>query len=103
MLNEVTAPIAALHPLPGRATRYFRFPGGCHDTAALTAIAPASVKVAGNDVINGDAFCDAADVIVDRTLTKDTGGSLIGMHLVGPNAPQTATALPRVLAGLRAL
>jgi peptidoglycan/xylan/chitin deacetylase (PgdA/CDA1 family) len=102
MLNEVTAPIAALHRLSGRATRYFRFPGGCHDTAALTAIAPASVTVAGFDVFSGDAFCDSADVIVDRTLTKVTGGSIIVMHLGGPNAPQTATALPRVLAGLRA-
>jgi peptidoglycan/xylan/chitin deacetylase (PgdA/CDA1 family) len=101
MLGEVIDPIVTLHRLTGRATRYFRFPGGCHDAVSLAAIRPAGVTVIGFDVFSGDAFCDSADVIVDRTLAQVTGGSIIVMHLGGPNAPETANALPRVIAGLR--
>lgn len=101
MLEEVIDPITTLHRLTGRATRYFRFPGGCYDAAALAAVRPAGVTIVGFDVVSGDAFCDSADVIVDHTLAQATGGSIIVMHLGGPNAPQTANALPRVAAGLR--
>lgn len=101
MLDEVLRPITTLHRLTGRATRYFRFPGGCHDATALSAVRAAGITVVGFDVVSGDAFCDSADVIVDQTLARATGGSIIVMHLGGPNAPQTANALPRVVAGLR--
>jgi peptidoglycan/xylan/chitin deacetylase (PgdA/CDA1 family) len=103
MLEEVTRPIELLRTMTSRYTRYFRFPGGCYDDTALRAIAQAAVTVVHADVVSGDAFCDSADKIVDQTLSQVTGGSIILMHLNGgPNAPQTANALPRVLDGIRA-
>ncbi|MGX1759505.1 polysaccharide deacetylase family protein [Streptomyces lydicus] len=101
MLEEVVRPIEHLRKTTPRYTRYFRFPGGCYDETALRAIAPAAVTVVDFDVVSGDAFCDSADQIVEQTLDRATNGSIILMHLGGPNAPQTANALPRVLDGLR--
>jgi peptidoglycan/xylan/chitin deacetylase (PgdA/CDA1 family) len=40
----------------GHQTRYFRFPGGCYDQAALAAIAPAHAVVVQYDDVGGDAF-----------------------------------------------
>jgi peptidoglycan/xylan/chitin deacetylase (PgdA/CDA1 family) len=86
------------HPTP-----YFRFPGGCYDQTALDAITPARVVVVQYDVASGDAFATSADAIVTTALRSATNGSIVVMHLTGGNtAPLTATALPRVVNGLRA-
>ncbi|MFJ6895203.1 polysaccharide deacetylase family protein [Streptomyces hokutonensis] len=104
MLEEVVRPIERLRNTTPRYTRYFRFPGGCYDETALRAISSAAVTVVDFDVVSGDAFCDSADTIVEQTLSRATNGSIILMHLNGgPNAPQTANALPRVIDGIRAI
>ena len=85
------------HPTP-----YFRFPGGCHDQAALDAIAPTGVVVVQYDVASGDAFGTSVDAIVSTVMHSTTNGSIVVMHLTGGNtAPLTAPALPRVVNGLR--
>jgi peptidoglycan/xylan/chitin deacetylase (PgdA/CDA1 family) len=100
MHTEVMRPIATLHELTGRASRYFRFPGGCYTPAALRTVLDAGVTVVHWDVESGDAFNDCSDDIVDRVVTSVRPGSIVLFHIGGPNAPRTAEALPRILRAL---
>jgi peptidoglycan/xylan/chitin deacetylase (PgdA/CDA1 family) len=97
MSAEMTQPIATLAKLTGRTSRLFRFPGGCHTDEALAVARDAGVTVVHWDVESGDAFCESADVIVDKVAAGVRPGSIVLCHLGGPNAPRTADALPRIL------
>lgn len=85
----------------GRQTRYFRFPGLCHDGTALTALAPLGLTVVDGDVISGDPFATAWQPIVRAVLTRVSPGSIIILHVTEANAAMTDEALPHILAGLR--
>ncbi|WP_428963843.1 polysaccharide deacetylase family protein [Micromonospora fluostatini] len=102
--RELTADAArtfdVIAPYGGRQTRYFRFPGLCHDRAALDALAPLGVTVVDGDVISGDPFAKAWRPIVRAVLSKVQPGSVIVLHVTEANAPMTDEALPHILAGL---
>jgi peptidoglycan/xylan/chitin deacetylase (PgdA/CDA1 family) len=83
-------------------TRYFRFPGGCYDQAALTAIAPAGCTAVEYDDVSGDAFGTDARRIADDTVAQAKPGSIVVLHITQANAPQTAKALPTIIARLHA-
>jgi len=96
--SEALLAAATLHP-----TRYFRFPGGCYDRAALAAIASTGVTVVQWDVASGDAFGHSVRAIVRNVLSSTQPGSIVVMHITGGNtAPLTAEALPQIVDGLRA-
>jgi peptidoglycan/xylan/chitin deacetylase (PgdA/CDA1 family) len=101
VLDEVRRPMAMLASLTDRATRYFRFPGLCHDDAALAALAPLGVTVVDGDS-SGDAGGRSVDAVVDQTLRAARPGAILVLHLNGGDAaPLTDDALPRILDGLR--
>ncbi len=84
-------------------TPYFRFPGGCHDKAAVRAVLAAGVTPVQWDVISGDAFGHDPHAISRHVLASVRGGSIVIMHLNGaPTAPSTHAALPSIIRGLRA-
>ncbi|MDG4764254.1 polysaccharide deacetylase family protein [Solwaraspora sp. WMMD406] len=103
--NAMTADVAktfeVIEPYGGRQTRYFRFPGLCHDGAALAALAPLGVTVVDGDVISGDPFATAWQPIVDAVLSRVQPGSVVVLHVTEANAAMTDEALPHILAGLR--
>lgn len=84
-------------------TPYFRFPGGCHDEAAVRAVLAAGVTPVQWDVISGDAFGHDPRAITRTVVKEAKGGSIVVMHLNGaPTAPETHAALPGIITGLRA-
>jgi peptidoglycan/xylan/chitin deacetylase (PgdA/CDA1 family) len=100
--DEVRRPMRTLEGFTDRATRYFRFPGLCHDEAVLTALGPLGVTVVDGDS-SGDAGGRSVDAIVDQTLRTARPGSIIVLHLSGGDAaPLTDEALPAILDGLHA-
>lgn len=102
MAADVERTFGVLESLGGNQTRYFRYPGLCHDERALEALAPLGVTVVDGDVVSGDPFAEASQPIVDAVLGKAKAGSVVIMHIGGPNAPQTHKALPGIVEGLRA-
>jgi peptidoglycan/xylan/chitin deacetylase (PgdA/CDA1 family) len=101
MLDEVREPIETLSGFTDRATRWFRFPGLCHDEAALEALAPLGITAVDGES-SGDAGGRSVDAIVDQTLRSARPGSILVFHLNGGDAaPLTDEALPRILDGLR--
>ncbi|WP_307871412.1 polysaccharide deacetylase family protein [Micromonospora sp. M61] len=104
-VNELRGDVAktfeVIKPYGGRQTRYFRFPGLCHDAATLDALAPLGVTVVDGDVVSGDPFATAWKPLVRAVLDHVRPGSVVIMHVTEANAAMTDEALPHILAGLR--
>ncbi len=100
--EDVAHTFRLIEPLGGRQTRYFRFPGGCYDEAALRALGPLGVMVIQWDVVSGDPFATAAAPIVHAVLSQVKPGSIVVMHITEGNAQFTDEALPPILDGIRA-
>lgn len=101
MAADVERSFSVLAPYGGHQTRYFRFPGGCYDQAALAAIAPAHAVVVQYDIVGGDAFSHDTATIVDSVLNHAHDGAIVVMHITKANAPNTAEALPQIISGLQ--
>ncbi|GAA2718146.1 polysaccharide deacetylase family protein [Micromonospora olivasterospora] len=100
MAADVARTFDVIAPYGGRQTRYFRFPGLCHDQVALTALAPLGVTVVDGDVVSGDPFAKSWRPIVAAVLSRVRPGSVVVLHVTEANAPMTDEALPHILAGL---
>ncbi|SIM70562.1 Peptidoglycan/xylan/chitin deacetylase, PgdA/CDA1 family [Micromonospora cremea] len=101
MTEDAAKTFELIEPYGGRQTRYFRFPGLCHDAAALSALAPLGLTVVDGDVVSGDPFATAWEPIVRAVLDNVRPGSVVIMHVTEANAAMTDEALPHILAGLR--
>ena len=100
MTEDVAKTFRIVEAHGGRQTRYFRFPGLCHDQAALGALAPLGLTVVDGDVVSGDPFATAYQPIVRAVLSTVKPGSVVIMHVTEANARYTDEALPLILAGL---
>jgi peptidoglycan/xylan/chitin deacetylase (PgdA/CDA1 family) len=98
--GEVMATFAKIRPYGGHQTNFFRFPGLCHDAAALTALTPTYVTAVDGDVVSGDPGATAAAPIVNAVLSRVRPGSIVVMHITKDNARFTDQALPAILDGL---
>jgi peptidoglycan/xylan/chitin deacetylase (PgdA/CDA1 family) len=101
MTSDVDKTFDVIGRYGGHQTRFFRFPGLCHDRAALDALAPLGVTVVDGDVVSGDPFATAWQPIVRAVLSAARPGSVVVLHVTEANAPMTDEALPHILAGLR--
>jgi peptidoglycan/xylan/chitin deacetylase (PgdA/CDA1 family) len=102
MAADVEHSFTVLAPFGGRQTRYFRFPGGCYDTAALRAIAATHATVIQYDDVADDPFNDDTTAITNGVLRQAHDGAIVVLHITQANAPRTADALPAIIDGLRA-
>ncbi len=102
MAADVEHSFAVLAPFGGHQTRYFRFPGGCYDTAALRAIARTHATVIQYDDVADDPFNDDTAAITGGVLRQAHDGAIVVLHITQANAPRTADALPAIIDGLRA-
>ena len=81
---------------------YFRFPGLCFGAGDVETIEAQGYTVIGGDVYGGDGFEKRPAKIVSNVLTHVRPGSIVILHMHGgPNAPETANALPDVISKLR--
>ncbi|MDR6320866.1 polysaccharide deacetylase family protein [Actinoplanes couchii] len=101
MTEDVAKTFRVLEPFGGRQTRYFRFPGLCHDAAARKALAPLGVTIIDGDVVSGDPFARGPSPVVNAVLDQVKPGSIVIMHVTEANAQYTDDALPAILAGLK--
>jgi peptidoglycan/xylan/chitin deacetylase (PgdA/CDA1 family) len=102
MAADVERSFQVLGRYSAHPTRYFRFPGGCYNAAALAAIAPVGCTVVEYDDVSGDAFGDNPARITADTVRQARPGSIVVLHITEANAPKTAIALPAIVRQLRA-
>jgi peptidoglycan/xylan/chitin deacetylase (PgdA/CDA1 family) len=84
----------------GRQPAYFRPPQGDVDPAVLRAVSAAGYTAVLWSVDALDALKPGVDYIVDRVVRRAEPGAIIRLH-ADDGAPQTAAALPGILAGLQ--
>jgi peptidoglycan/xylan/chitin deacetylase (PgdA/CDA1 family) len=99
---EITKTQDILHALTGKLPTMFRFPGLCknaHDDATVISL---GLKVNDGNLVSGDAFARDAARIAKHVVDAAVDGSVVVMHLGGPNAPATAEALRMIVPSLRA-
>jgi peptidoglycan/xylan/chitin deacetylase (PgdA/CDA1 family) len=101
MAADVEHSFAVLAPFGGHETRYFRFPGGCYDTAALRAIADTHATVVQYDDVADDPFNANTAAITANVLRQAHDGAIVVLHITQANAPRTADALPAIITSLR--
>lgn len=102
MLEEVTRAVRILDRHDEGATRYFRFPGGCHDRTALHRTAPAGVTAIGIDIAAGDGFADDAEAIARTVTDAARPGAIVTLHMNGGDiAPRTDEAVRSIVRELR--
>jgi peptidoglycan/xylan/chitin deacetylase (PgdA/CDA1 family) len=102
MAADVERSFSVLAPFGGHQTRYFRFPGGCYDTAALRAVAPTHATVIQYDDVADDPFNNDTAAITSGVLRQAHDGAIVVLHITQANAPHTADALPAIIDGLHA-
>ncbi len=99
---EVSETQSILTRLTGKAPTLFRYPGLCknaHDDAIVTS---QGLRINDGNLVSGDAFNRNADGIARRVISSAKDGSVVVMHLGGPNAPATTDALRKIVPALRA-
>jgi peptidoglycan/xylan/chitin deacetylase (PgdA/CDA1 family) len=83
--------------------KYFRFPGLCSDAEAVKTVEDQGYVVIGGDVDGADAFERNSKWVVSDVVANVRPGSIVVLHMHGgPNAPETAVALPDIIKKLRA-
>ena len=97
-IDDTDAVIAAI---TGRQPRFFRFPAGSYDAAALATAEATGHKVVHWTFASGDPVRGLApDHLSQWVLSKVRPGSILIFHVNG-RAPATGQALPGILAELR--
>lgn len=88
--------------ITGRTPRYFRFPAGNYDAASLARVEADGHRVVHWTFASGDPMRGLSPEKLEQwVLYKTRPGSILIFHING-RAPETAQALPRIIAALKA-
>jgi len=101
--DEVAKTDALLTQYAASHKKYFRFPGLCSDAQAMKTVEGEGYTAIGGDVDGADAFEKSPKWVAAAVVAHVRPGSIVVLHMHGgPNAPATASALPDIIAKLRA-
>jgi hypothetical protein len=91
----------AIERVTGLTPKFFRFPGGCYDRAALDTVHAAGLIPVQWNVNSIDAFNAYPQQIAATVLNGVKPGSIVVMHLIRGNAPSSAAALRLIIPALQ--
>lgn len=99
---EIAETQSVLKKLTGKAPTLFRFPGLCKNAHDDAIVASLGLRINDGNLVSGDAFSHNAGRIARHVIADARNGSVVVMHLGGPNAPATADAVRKIVPALRA-
>lgn len=91
-----------LTALIGHTPTFFRHPGLCHNAHDDGLAKKVGLTVSDGDLVSGDAFNTSSKSVIKAVVRNVHDGSVIIMHLGGPNAPATDVAVKALVTKLRA-
>jgi len=100
-LGQVQRAQQAIERVTGLTPKFFRFPGGCYDRAALDTVHAAGLIPVQWNVNSIDAFNPYPRQIASTVLNGVKPGSIVVMHLMRGNAPSSAAALRLIIPALQ--
>ena len=99
--QEINKTQEILTTLVGYTPKFFRYPGLCHNKHDDKLVQKLGLTISDAGLVSGDAFNKKSKMIVKTVLNNIRDGSTIIMHLGGPNAPSTYTAVKEIVNKLR--
>ncbi len=99
--DDIETAQQTIQAITGVTPKYFRFPGGCLQARDIAIVHRLGLRIVHWDVAAGDAFNPDADSIIHYVEDRARPGSIIALHLGGPNAPATADALRAIIPYLK--
>ena len=101
-IGEMEKTQKILSALTGRVPKFFRHPGLCHNNHDDQLAQKIGLTVSDDGLTSGDAFNKNPKNIIKTVLSRVHDGSVIIMHLGGPNAPEIGVAIKGVVEKLKA-
>jgi peptidoglycan-N-acetylglucosamine deacetylase len=98
---EIQKTQAIIYALTGTSPRYLRYPGLCHSLFDQLVAWGFGLKTSNAGLVSGDAFQVDPGVIVDRVISRAEPEAVVIMHLGGPNAPASESAVREIVPKLR--
>ncbi|MGE5392696.1 MAG: polysaccharide deacetylase family protein [Candidatus Saccharibacteria bacterium] len=90
-----------LSRMSGKTPKFFRFPGLCSGSRDRELVEGLGLTPIGADIVSQDAFNGRPDAISERIIKNAKEGSVVLLHLGGPNAPATLQALESAVPQLK--
>ena len=90
-----------IYALTGTSPRNLRHPGLCYSLFDQFVAWELGLKIRDAGLVSGDAFQADPRVIVDRVISGAEPGAVVIMHLGGPNAPATESAVREIVPRLK--
>jgi peptidoglycan/xylan/chitin deacetylase (PgdA/CDA1 family) len=90
-----------LTELTGIVPKYFRHPGLCHNQQDDLLAKKIGLTVSDSGLTSGDSYYKNPKDIIKKVLSEVQDGSVIIMHLGGPNAPATYDAVKEIVSKLK--
>ncbi|MGH7240375.1 MAG: polysaccharide deacetylase family protein, partial [Candidatus Saccharimonadales bacterium] len=97
---EVTARI--IQSFTGQTSKYFRFPGICHDKASDALVEHMGYTINDGTVVPSDPFNNNTAKMVRTVMSEAKSGATIIMHVGGHNAPKSFALLKQIIPKLQA-
>ncbi|MCX6753019.1 MAG: polysaccharide deacetylase family protein [Candidatus Nomurabacteria bacterium] len=100
-IQEMEKTQKILTTLTGHIPKYFRHPGLCHDNHDDILAQRLGLIVSDDGLTSEDAFDKNPNTIIKAVLNNIHDGSIVIMHLGGPNAPAIDVAIKTIVSKLK--
>ena len=100
-IHEITAAQNSIKQVSGQTPKFFRFPGLCQNVHDEELVKEQGLTVSDGNVLSGDAFNKNTPAIVNNIMRQVKDGSVVLMHVGGPNAPKDNEVLRIIVPKLR--
>lgn len=100
-IEEIEKTQKILELLIGYFPKYFRYPSLCHSQRDNTLVQKLGLTISNDGIVSADAFSNDSKSITNRVLKSVCNGSVIIMHLGGPNAPATFASVKEIVKKLK--
>lgn len=100
-IDQINATQSILKKLTGQTPTLFRYPGLCHSPHDDNLVQQLGFTIANGNLTAGDPFNHNAAAIEKKILRQAKNGSMIVMHVGGPNAPKSLEVLKFIIPQLQ--
>ncbi len=96
-IDQINKTQEVIRKFTGQTPTFFRFPGICRSPHDDQLVKNLGFTIDNGDVISADAFNSNTDRIERNIFRKAKSGSVILMHIGGPNAPKDLEVLRAIV------
>ncbi|MEI8062138.1 MAG: polysaccharide deacetylase family protein [bacterium] len=96
-IEQIMKTQISIQKTAGQTPDYFRYPGICHDQKNDELVQKLGFKISNGNVIPSDPFNHNKEKMVKTVMKEAKDGSVVVMHVGGPNAPKSLEVLKQIV------